>query len=144
MTDPARAIDTERAGGTDDAAPKRALGSEPMSAEDAEEHVERVLGWRTVLGTSDQASLALLREVRRLRVANSSLARDALAVDGQAMDLSAELARIRGALPDVIGCAMNCPGPCGGFGDMECCKRHRAAIRLGILPQPDQQEQARE
>jgi hypothetical protein len=103
MSDPSCTIDTENAGSASDAAPKRILGSEPMSVEDAEEHVERVLGWRTRLGTSDQALLALLREVRRLRDVNSSLARDAVAVVGRAMELSAELVRIRAALLEVIG-----------------------------------------
>src|SRR3954468_21933538 len=65
-------IDTSRQGG-EGTGSKRILGHEPMSVEDAEEHVERMLGWRTVLGASDQASLALLREVRRLRGVVSAL-----------------------------------------------------------------------
>lgn len=140
-----RVIDTDRAAGIADAAPKRILGSELMSVEDAEEHVERVLGWRTVLGPSDQASLALLREVRRLRDANSSLARDALAGDGQAMELSAELARIRAASPEAIGCvgdALHCT--CDSLDGGACCERRLRLIADGLLLQPDHQEQAHE
>jgi hypothetical protein len=103
MANEARTIDTEHAGSTTDVSPKRILGSEPMSVEDAEDHVERVLGWRTRLGTSDRASLVLLREVRRLRVAVSELEVGyqnsmelCLTYHGQRDRANEELVRIRG------------------------------------------------
>lgn len=97
-------IDTSRQGG-EGTGPKRMLGHEPMSVEDAEEHVERILGWRTVLGASNQASLALLREVKRLRVVVSELEAGyqnlmelCLTYHGQRDRANEELVRFRAAL----------------------------------------------
>jgi hypothetical protein len=150
MTDPTRIIDTERAGGTGNAAPKRIFGAEPMSVADAEEHVERVLGWRTVLGTADQAALALLREVRAQRLANETLqavhrieAAETRRMIAECERLRGELDRFRDALLAVIGCIDGKPADCDrpAMNRLICCVTRERMIVAGLLPQPERHDE---
>jgi hypothetical protein len=138
-----RTIDAERAGGTGNVAVNGPRGADPMSAAEAEEHVERLLGWRTVLGRSDQASLALLREVRRLRNGIGDIQAQFPSVAAgllEGLKAAEEIARFRAALPEIIGCPRRDFAACQST-DGSCCWRRLHAQKARLLPQPERQDE---
>lgn len=62
-----RVIDTERAGGTGNAAPKRTSpAARPLTVDEAMAYRQSI-SWRAFMGRSDRAVIALADEVERLR-----------------------------------------------------------------------------
>lgn len=139
MTD--RVIDVERAGGAGNAVPKRADAAPKMSYEEALEY-DAKFRWRALPTKSDRARAALIREVERLRDELSGAA-GALRFERENVRvIAAELARIRAALPEVVGCAHGEGASCRRPPWVACCLTRERMVKAGLLPRsaPEQWE----
>lgn len=100
-----RVVDATRQGGGN-AAPKRVQGGAPMSVDEALAYRES-MAWRQFKPRADRAVEAL----------------------------ADELARIRAALPDIIGCSLQPPQcPHDQYGWAHCCRVRLACIAHGLQP----------
>jgi len=133
-----RIIDFARHSG-EDIGPKRAQATPKMTYERAVEYHEK-FAWRALPTKSDQARAACIREVERLRLANSELAREALSFEGEARESSGKLVRFYAALPGIIVCQEGDPTVCTheppGYW-APCCGVRRRCVEAGLLPTID-------
>lgn len=104
-------VDPTRQDGTGNAAPKRALGAPEMSIDEASDYLDKLVWWRAVPSKAGQALLAHRREI----------------------------ARIRAALPEIIGCAHGEGAACNrdAYGWSPCCATRLRVIAAGLIPAPE-------
>jgi hypothetical protein len=95
MTD--RVIDTERAGGTGNAAPRQTTTGAALMSLDEAICYHLKFEWRKAPTKGDQARRALISEIARLRGLLRLQTRDALAACSERDSMLAELSRLRAA-----------------------------------------------
>ena len=96
-----RVIDTERAGGTGNAAPKSMTpASRPLTVDEAMAYRQSI-SWRAFMGRSDRAVIALADEVERLRKEVHESWNDMERLYGERDDARAEVERLREQLRQV-------------------------------------------
>lgn len=89
-------------------------------------------------------AIGLAAEVERLRESNAAMATLLRQQGCRNLELVGELARIRAALPEIIGCAhgdaLTCPE--STFPEWsKCCPVRKRAIDAGLLPQPERRDE---
>lgn len=127
MNLPERVIDAERAGGTGNAAPKRAVGADSVGLDEAMACVDDI-EWRHVRTRSHQVMIALRDGVHELR--------------GEVYAACSDLARIRAALSDVISCAHGDGTMCTRDAYGCCCVIRLRMVEAGVSPAPPRAAEA--
>lgn len=130
-------VDATRQGGMGNAAPKdtRGIAAPEMTFAEAELWYKKLFDWRTIPTKNQQAMNAMLNEVWLERQRKEEWRKEAKEQAEAVLQALNDVAQLRAALPDIIGCSRGDPATCtqDNHGWSPCCRARLAAVWYGLL-----------